>query len=401
MAKLTRTEQWVKSFRDSVKEATDGQFKVLDCRGKIRLQYRPFKGLTDSVMLPYEWRKDQAFVATKRIEEIFVNFTKAKGDKTLSKAAQVVQASSNKNVLDKDEILDEFRKEVPNASDKTWKKSYIPVLTKALSLLDRSKGKTIDGRKLMDVSLEQWEQGTRMRSIQRRSLKKFLEWSVLGGKLPSAYAPPATFPEIRKEKQIGYAFSDSQILSIIENEQDEKWRFAYQLLAVYGLRPEELRYLRIIDGINEKELHCIYRKSKGGLKGDKTKPRKLHPLFVKDIDGKPIDWKLQQRLEIGEELPSLGSEGKGGEAIRTHIKREYKTRKNVYLEIRKEAEKIGQVAKPYSFRHRYAKESHAQGIQIASIAEAMGHTQEVHLENYARFAPDSTTEIYNKANLVA
>ena len=99
MAKLTRTEQWVKSFRDSVKEATDGQFKVLDCRGKIRLQYRPFKGLTDSVMLPYEWRKDQAFVATKRIEEIFVNFTKAKGDKTLSKAAQVVQASSNKNVL--------------------------------------------------------------------------------------------------------------------------------------------------------------------------------------------------------------------------------------------------------------------------------------------------------------
>ena len=262
MAKLTRTEQWVKSFRDSVKEATDGQFKVLDCRGKIRLQYRPFKGLTDSVMLPYEWRKDQAFVATKRIEEIFVNFTKAKGDKTLSKAAQVVQASSNKNVLDKDEILDEFRKEVPNASDKTWKKSYIPVLTKALSLLDRSKGKPIDGRKLMDVSLEQWEQGTRMRSIQRRSLKKFLEWSVLGGKLPSAYAPPATFPEIRKEKQIGYAFSDSQILSIIENEPDEKWRFAYQLLAVYGLRPEELRYLRIIDGINEKELYCLIERAK-------------------------------------------------------------------------------------------------------------------------------------------
>ena len=59
MAKLTRTEQWVKSFRDSVKEATDGQFKVLDCRGKIRLQYRPFKGLTDSVVKDaFRWNEE-------------------------------------------------------------------------------------------------------------------------------------------------------------------------------------------------------------------------------------------------------------------------------------------------------------------------------------------------------
>ena len=87
-------------------------------------------------------------------------------------------------------------------------------------------------------------------------------------------------------------------------------------------------------------MHCTYRKSKGGLKGDKTKPRKLHPLFIKDIDGNRIDWKLQERLEIGEQLPSLGAEGKGGEAVRTHLKRKYKSaRKNIYLEIREEAKK--------------------------------------------------------------
>ena len=38
------------------------------------------------------------------------------------------------------------------------------------------------------------------------------------------------------------------------------------------------------------------------------------------------------------------------------------------------------------------------GFPISNIAQAMGHIVEVHMDNYARFAPNSTTEIYNKAN---
>ena len=397
MAKLINTDDWVKYFRNQVSKKTDNKFKVLNSRGKVRLQYRN-NGNAESLMLPYEWKEDYLTDAVNRISQIYGNFINEKGNKSLTKAGNVVEASSSKHKVQKNELLDEFRKYVPNASDATWKKSYIPVLTKAFELLERSKGKPQDGEVLMIKSLEQWKQGTRMRSIQRRSLTKFLNWSVQRGKLPAAYSPPAIVPEIRKQKEIGYAFSDQQILAIIDNEPDVKWQFAYQLLAVYGLRPEELKYLRIIDGVNGKELHCTYRKSKGGLKGDRTKPRKLHPLFIKDIDGNRIDWKLQERLEIGEQLPSLGAEGKGGEALRTHMKRKYKTRKNIYLEIREEAKKIDQVAKPYSFRHRYAKESHAMGFPISNIAEAMGHTVQVHMENYSRFIPDSTSDLYSKAN---
>ena len=40
-------------------------------------------------------------------------------------------------------------------------------------------------------------------------------------------------------------------------------------------------------------------------------------------------------------------------------------------------------ATPYSFRHRYAKQSHAARLAVAEIAEAMGHTIEVHLKSYA------------------
>ena len=68
------------------------------------------------------------------------------------------------------------------------------------------------------------------------------------------YSPPATLPEVLKPKRTGYPLSDAQILLILENlpqgEKRNRWRFAIQLCAVYGLRPEELRYLRIKDGAN-------------------------------------------------------------------------------------------------------------------------------------------------------
>ena len=48
----------------------------------------------------------------------------------------------------------------------------------------------------------------------------------------------------------------------------------------------------------------------GGIKGQKTEPRLLHPLFIRDVDSTAVDWKLQARLQIGEELPPLRTERK-------------------------------------------------------------------------------------------
>ena len=59
---------------------------------------------------------------------------------------------------------------------------------------------------------------------------------------------------------------------------------------------------------------------------------------------------------------------------------------------------IGEVLVPYTFRHRYAKPSHAAGISLANIAAAMGHTTEVHDQSHARFIPDGTTDLYAKQN---
>ena len=202
------------------------------------------------------------------------------------------------------------------------------------------------------------------------------------GKLPAAYAPPATVPEIRNRKRIGFALSDLEILRLLDDIKDKKWKFAIQLCAVYGLRPEELRNLRITNGVEGKELWSVYEKSKGGKQMAKTQPRRLHPLLIEQ-DGKPIDWKLQKRLEFGESLPPLASKGKAGEAIGKHL-----LKLTLWKSLRKEAENINEVLVPYTFRHRYAKQSHAAGLPIKNIALAMGHSLEVHLVSYARFVPD-------------
>ena len=241
--------------------------------------------------------------------------------------------------------------------------------------------------------LEQWEQGSRMRQICRQKLYGFLTWAVQRNHLKPIYLPPASLPEVRKAKRVGYAIGDTEILRLLDGIPDPRWQFAVQLCSTYGLRPEELRWLRIKDGPHGPELWTIYQKSMGGRKGDKTKPRRLQPLLVRDPNGSSIDWKLQARLEIGEELPPLQSDGDGAQALRNYLRR-----REVWRSLKAEALNLGEQLTTYSFRHRYAKASHAAGLPVANIAEAMGHTIEVHLGSYARFKPDATADLYAQVN---
>ena len=201
------------------------------------------------------------------------------------------------------------------------------------------------------------------------------------GHLKGVYLPPAHVPETLKQKRTGYPLSDEQILRLLDGIPDERWRFAVQLCSEYGLRPEELRWLRIRDG----NLWTIYRKSRGGRRGDKTDPRRLHSLPVKGAD----PWHLEARIKAGEELPPLRTDGKGSQALTGYL-----NRREVWKALKAEAEHAGETLTAYSFRHRYARESHRVGITVADIANAMGHSVEAHLQSYARFTPHATAAAY-------
>jgi len=380
----------VKPFRDQVRASTASDWWVLNNRGRMRLQV---KGV-GSISLPYPWTLEGSTQGLPRIQQIFKRW--ANGQITLAQAAQSANTSSSHQQLNFSQLIDKYRQFVPNAGETTWKTFYLPVLrncTKAFS--DRP---PVDGEALCIACLKQWEQGSRMRQTSRQKLYGFLNWAVQRGHLKPIYSPPVALPEVLKPKRVGYPLSDAQILQLLDNlpegDPHNQWRFAIQLCAVYGLRPEELRHLRIKSGANGSELWTIYRKSMGGTKGAKTEPRRLHPLLLRDADCTAIDWNLQARLEVGEKLPPLNREGDGGQALNQYLRR-----REIWMALRDEAEHNGEQLTPYSFRHRYAKQAHAARLAVAEISEAMGHTIEVHLKSYARFKPDKTAANFAAVNV--
>ncbi len=394
MPKLTETDTWVKEFRDLLRdqmlEKHKWKWSVGNHNGSIRLQVNDGKKQTK--VLPYDWSKKGFGKAIPEILQIYKRFYE--GNKQLTTACETVKVSSSKHEIDLTRVIfKDFRKECPNASDTTWNKSYVPVLRKCQELLERSKGKPLNGKELMSLCLEEWEYGSRSRQIARRALQKFLEFAVLNGKLSNEYAP-VKIAEKLKTKRVGYALTDNQILQLIASEKDPRWQFNFQLLAVYGLRPEELRFLVIKDGIAGKELWTTYEKSMGGTKGQKTEPRKLAPLYVKDGQGL-IDWNLLERFDNGEELAPVGILGKGSDALRTRL-----IRNPLWTKFRKQADRQKEVLVPYAFRHRYAKVAHERSVELGlsnvDIAFVMGHTPAVHEQNYARFMPTDTFSKFDK-----
>ena len=388
----TNKKSWERSCRDLMRaDMHEGApWYVTNSRGSIKLEVKE-QGVYQSRILEYEWSQKGFAKALPRIRHIYKNFYNPQlGKLSLAKSCEIVNTASSKTEINFDEIFKDFRKFCFRPSDETFKKSYIPVLNHTKRLLT-SKKKPVDGEELMLRALEQWETGARMWNIQRASLINFLEWAILRGKISNVYAP-VKLSAVKKEKRIGFALYEEQILQLIAAEKNPAWQFAYQLLAVYGLRPIELRHLVVKKGIKEKELWCMYRKSKGGTKGDKTEPRKLAPLYVKDGQGY-IDWKLLERIENNEELPSLGKSASNG--LRKHLERS-----KTWLKFKQEALKLGEEIVPYSFRHRYAKISHARSVELnlntKDIALVMGHTKEVHDKNYARFIPDGTHDKFAK-----
>lgn len=132
----------------------------------------------------------------------------------------------------------------------------------------------------------------------------------------------------------------------------------------------------------------MYRKSQGGLHGKKTKPRKLYAL---PVQGAP-DWQLEARLEAGEELPQLRREEKAGQALG-----QYLGRRPVWKKLQEEAAAVGEQLVTYYFRHRFSKEAHRLAIPVLDICITMGHSLEVHQQNYSRFMPDGMAAAFAKA----
>jgi len=236
------------------------------------------------------------------------------------------------------------------------------------------------------------------KATQRRHMglafNKFLDYYLNFEDFLSCWRPEYLDFKDKKEeenisriKRLGYPLIDSQIGRLVDNFSDnptaQEWKFAVQICAVYGLRPEELNHLVIRYGDDKPKLWCTYHKA-----NSRFKERQLFPLMVLDIDGKPFDWcrNLVQRLGAGEKLPNI-PKGNGEQYLGSYLR----SIKNIWLSICAEAEAEAQECAPYSFRHRYAYVAHTKPTEKGTdrspnqIANSMGHDLNTHTVSYSRF----------------
>mgnify|MGYP003145967434 FL=1 len=399
----------------------------------MRVQVWKNKKIIGDVTIPYAWKESDWPDALLRIRSAAKAYEESNQKLEIKTCFNIAHTVSSENDIDWKGALDAYRKHKgKKVKESNWEKKYMPVLVDFKHKIidgERKYPKNADGKKipcsppiveqlakkhknsksLCKAALKRWEQGTTQHRHMRLALYGFLRYCVEERNFESIWLPPAVTDKdaVAETKRVGYPLTDAQILRLLDSlpvdDAGNKWRFAFQCMATYGLRPEDLRYIHTRNG--GQEIWSNYEKSKGGKKGNKTEPRRLYPLLVHDVDG-PISWHLKEQLFICEQegrnlIPPLGKEGDASASCKTYL-----SRRKVWEAIKKEIAKEKQELTPYSFRHRYAYYGHnrpkADGTYRApkQVADAMGHTLDTHLLSYSRFKTKDLASAFDETSLL-
>lgn len=287
----------------------------------------------------------------------------------------------------------------------TWVEHYLPVVSTALELLSSRKA-PLNPADLMDQCIRAWPPGSRTRQIRAQSLAQFLRYGVQRAGVPALWAPPSDLKqhvgtksrEAASATQKGDPFTDQQILNLLaalpQDAAGLRWADAIRLIAELGLRPIELLHLKIRTDSSTREPYwwCTYRKRSGG---GSTEPRRLFPLPLIGEDGEPTTWNLLQRWQAKLiELPPLSSGNSPANCIKTYLNRQH-----AWRSLRETMADNAQRAVPYSFRHSYSLRGHQRGIDAGSMAQAMGHSLEVHCRSYPWASVAGTIAAFQRANV--
>ena len=102
-----------------------------------------------------------------------------------------------------------------------------------------------------------------------------------------------------------YALQDSEILQLLaalpDTTMGRRYGFAFQLMATYGLKATDLRYLQVRN--HDSELWLRQRRVDTDKSDEAREPCKLEALKVLNREDIPQDWNLVERVALGERLP--------------------------------------------------------------------------------------------------
>jgi integrase len=233
-----------------------------------------------------------------------------------------------------------------------------------------------------------WADRPRSRELCVQALDRWLRFCVHDHGLPAgswtlSERDSKRFRGRRAEKRVKATLTDLEILQLVEATTHTGWRNALMLLALYGLRPEELNHLQAREhpSTGDLMLFCSYRKTCGQHRGE---ARWLLPCPLINSHGESVTWQLPGLMKAGLlELPPLGTKY----ALQTYLRRQ-----PLWHHLSQQAADRGEWLRPYAFRDSYSLRCHRLGIESGAVAAAMGHSLAVHSSSY-RWADEAQTAL--------
>ena len=390
---MADTAKWITRLRNSCPKG----WSVRNMRGKVFLSVRSGKGGTTAttVTLPIAWAADTVPETVQLITELHklvgegFDLRDAVGKTTQPAAATRPTVTSEWPVLV--EKFQADREVLAPVTETSWKRNYKPFLERIVLLMGTS-SPPANARALAIRLIEPWAEMPTNRGKAIKCLRLFLEFGVEECGLPqeSWTLTDRAVKQLRgtkAERRTVATITDAEILHLLDSLADtdaaNRWRNAIQLMALYGLRPEELNHLVVKQHPTSKQpaLFCTYQKVCNRVK---TKQRWLMPLPLKNHTGELVEWNLAGAMAIGQlELPPLSDKY----AVRTFLERQ-----PFWHELKAKYEKTGEWLRPYSFRNAYSLRAHRLGHRNDVICMNMGHSLSTHENSYEWARSESMLE---------
>lgn len=257
-------------------------------------------------------------------------------------------------------------------SPRTWTRTYQPYLAK-LELIAAQRVWLDDGE-LLGAALRQWPPNSRARQMahdRMRALWKIAAWqwpdemAALRGNGKAAVNPAGVM-----------AFTDIEIDELRERIARSRISpaglVAWDCLIVFGLRPAELKGLRLLEsGLSVMAVVTHEKQNSKGATGARTVPAVPPAGWQADCHGLLQRWDAHGLPAALVAMPSPG-EGMAQQLGRLHQQKAAKGQIRADLT-------------PYGLRHAFALRLGIDlGLSVREAAELMGHSPAVHLSAYGR-----------------
>lgn len=390
---MPRASAWVTLLRTGLShslslEGCRSGITVNEKRGKARVNISEALGggRRRQVPLPIDWSPENVDAIRDAALAVYRNLAAGKPIEPVvaSVSAQDSEesSSSQSGPINWLALVEAFRERKLGSGEikpTTWTNIYARRMKVILAAVDHSETPV----QLLEAITAPWstQPGCRGRQLQVQQTAAILRWGVDTGRLPPEWAPPLDLsPYVGRRREsaaITTPLTVKEILELVQAIPDPKWRYAFQLLSVYGLRPEELQHLEVRNG----RLWCSYTKvsSRG-----KTEPR---PLRLLPCDPWAAAWNLEASYSA-DRLPPM-KPGLGADAMGLYMRR-----RELWSELRRRYDEQGEKLVLYSCRHAYAHRAHTLCPMLPTkfVAAAMGHSLETHLAAYSRWIGDDEVD---------